>query len=192
MTIHRRHRGHGARRRPKAASKVLSDRQIAELVVGQTRNMIGLLDMQEVFRYAGPAFQRVLGHDPAQLIGRNAFGLLHPADLPQIQAYIAALNSAGEVLVTLRYAHADGSWRWLEAQAQIIMIKEQPHLLGVARDVSERRAVEQALREDERRVNGLGVGLYVVREIVALHGGTVEVESHEGEGSRFTVVLPLA
>ncbi len=41
-----------------------------------------------------------------------------------------------------------------------------------------------------RAVPGMGIGLYVVREIVAMHGGTVEVESAPGKGSTFTVWLP--
>lgn len=41
-------------------------------------------------------------------------------------------------------------------------------------------------------VSGLGVGLFVVREIIELHGGTIDVESREGEGSAFTVRLPLS
>jgi PAS domain S-box-containing protein len=39
-------------------------------------------------------------------------------------------------------------------------------------------------------ISGLGIGLAVVREIVALHGGRVAVESAEGQGSTFTVFLP--
>ena len=42
------------------------------------------------------------------------------------------------------------------------------------------------------QLSGIGVGLYVVKQIVELHGGYVEVESVEGEGSTFTVLLPLA
>jgi signal transduction histidine kinase len=38
---------------------------------------------------------------------------------------------------------------------------------------------------------GMGIGLYVVKEIVTLHGGEVEVVSAEGEGSTFLVRLPL-
>ena len=34
---------------------------------------------------------------------------------------------------------------------------------------------------------GFGLGLYIVRSIVAAHGGEVEVESIEGEYCRFTV-----
>jgi signal transduction histidine kinase len=42
-----------------------------------------------------------------------------------------------------------------------------------------------------RHTRGMGIGLYVVKELVTLHGGTVEVISTEGQGSAFTVRLPL-
>jgi PAS domain S-box-containing protein len=41
-----------------------------------------------------------------------------------------------------------------------------------------------------RRLGGTGVGLYLVREILRLHGGSVDVESEPGRGSLFTVRLP--
>jgi signal transduction histidine kinase len=40
--------------------------------------------------------------------------------------------------------------------------------------------------------SGSGLGLSIARSIVMQHGGTIKCESKEGEGSRFTVELPLA
>jgi signal transduction histidine kinase len=44
---------------------------------------------------------------------------------------------------------------------------------------------------EEGHIQGMGIGLYVVKEIVALHSGEITVMSQEGEGSTFTVSLPL-
>ena len=41
-------------------------------------------------------------------------------------------------------------------------------------------------------VQGTGIGLNLVKELVALHGGQVAVESEVAAGSLFTVTLPLA
>jgi signal transduction histidine kinase len=42
-----------------------------------------------------------------------------------------------------------------------------------------------------KQISGMGIGLYVVQEIITLHGGSVTVESMEGRGSTFTICLPL-
>jgi heavy metal sensor kinase len=43
-----------------------------------------------------------------------------------------------------------------------------------------------------RELGGAGLGLSIVKSIVTAHRGRVEVQSKEGEGSRFIVELPLA
>jgi signal transduction histidine kinase len=42
-----------------------------------------------------------------------------------------------------------------------------------------------------RHYGGFGIGLYILRQIVEAHGGSVAVASEPGQGARFTVTLPL-
>lgn len=42
----------------------------------------------------------------------------------------------------------------------------------------------------DRTSSGFGLGLHIVREIVQRHAGRIEIESLEGQGSTFRVVLP--
>lgn len=44
----------------------------------------------------------------------------------------------------------------------------------------------------ERGIAGTGLGLYMVKEAVERHGGSIQVESEDGEGSTFVVQVPVA
>ncbi|HEU4674949.1 MAG TPA: EAL domain-containing protein [Motilibacteraceae bacterium] len=61
--------------------------------------------------------------------------------------------------------------------------EDQPHLF---------ERFFRARAASSRSIEGTGIGLSLVREIVELHGGGVDVDSRLGEGSTFTVRLPLA
>jgi len=63
---------------------------------------------------------------------------------------------------------------------------------GVPADQQE-RIFERFARSDDsgRRSEGAGLGLAIVRAIAEAHGGRVELDSREGTGSVFTVVLPV-
>jgi signal transduction histidine kinase len=80
------------------------------------------------------------------------------------------------------------SVRRLEQRAEL---RVRDNGRGIAQEDQERifRKFERAV--GLREVGGLGLGLFIVREIVEMHGGTVRVESGVGRGAAFTVALPL-
>ena len=71
------------------------------------------------------------------------------------------------------------------------MIEVADSGIGIA-DPDRRRLFERFFRSPHvRGMAGAGLGLAVVKAIVDSHGGSIEVESGEGEGATFRVLLPL-
>lgn len=71
----------------------------------------------------------------------------------------------------------------------LIQFKDQG--MGIARENLDRifRRFERAVSSSN--ISGLGLGLYISRQIVEAHGGMIRVASFPGQGSVFTVELPL-
>jgi len=68
----------------------------------------------------------------------------------------------------------------------------QRHTLGVVeRNAQTLLKHVNDLNVNYRNISGMGIGLYIVKEIVTRHGGWVEVQSAEGHGSTFRVFLPV-
>lgn len=74
-----------------------------------------------------------------------------------------------------------------------VVVTVQDHGIGIPAR-GRKRLFERFYRAENAkgRVSGMGLGLFIAREIVLRHGGTMWVESEEGKGSLFGVALPPA
>ena len=82
-------------------------------------------------------------------------------------------------------------WQRMTEQVQIYV---EDTGLGIPTEMQE-RVFERFFRVDKarsRELGGTGLGLAIVKHLAQSFGGTVEVASKLGEGSRFTVSLPVA
>ncbi|MCP3143625.1 GAF domain-containing sensor histidine kinase [Pyxidicoccus xibeiensis] len=79
---------------------------------------------------------------------------------------------------------------FVEGDAEVARLCVKDRGIGLAREDT-RRIFERFERAvSQRRYGGLGLGLYVARQIVEAHGGSIVVRSQLGQGSTFTVFLP--
>jgi two-component system sensor histidine kinase SenX3 len=80
----------------------------------------------------------------------------------------------------------------IEGDGVALVVRD--HGIGIpTRDLE--RIFERFYRVDRARsrdTGGTGLGLAIVRHVAQAHGGDVTVESREGEGSSFTVHVPIA
>ena len=120
-----------------------------------TLDILTILDREGLYLYNSPSLKRVLGYEPKELAGHNAFRFVHPEDLGKVQAAFTQAIEQPEHTVRLefRFLHQDGSWRYLEAVGQSHLA--DPEIAGIvvnSRDVSDRKAAEAGLLELEEQL----------------------------------------
>lgn len=94
---------------------------------------------------------------------------------------------------SIKYTDEDGNVKiYISNYGQGISLIIEDNGIGIPEEDIP-RIFERFYRVDKSRSNiieGSGLGLSIVKHIVILFGGSIEVESELGKGSRFTVILP--
>ena len=133
------------RRRAEEALRLSEERY--RLLVENSSDLICEASLDGQFIYASPNFDAILGYNPADLIGSNAFDLVHHDDLEAVRAAFRQ----PEIGAQFRCRHADGSYRWLEITGRVFRKADGRESVGImGRDITERRLLEEQLRQSQK------------------------------------------
>jgi diguanylate cyclase (GGDEF)-like protein/PAS domain S-box-containing protein len=154
-------------------------------------DLVVVIDAAGVLKYASPAAQPMLGYHADDVLGINAFDLVHPVDqVGALEGFASTITSSDSRALPLlvRLRHADGSW--LETEIIGMNHLDHPEIEGLVlsiRDVSGSMRTEGALRDSEERyrlivelaregicvVDAFGRNTYANHALASLLGTTV-------------------
>ncbi len=158
------------RRRAEAALRVSEAR--FRTVIQSSWDVFHLIGGDGTILYESPAVTRVLGYQPEEMMGRNAFEFIHPDDATEIAKTPTVLPPAGGSHVkVLRVRHKNGSWRWVESYE--VNLLDHPDVGAFAvnyRDITDRKAAEESLRASEERFRAMANSMSQLAWIASADG----------------------
>lgn len=111
------------------------------------------------FIYVNPAYERIWGRSCESLYQNPQSWLeaIHPDDRPVVTQSVATQFSGQSVQREYRIIRPDGEIRWIYAQVELVRDAsgEPLHFIGCALDISDRKQVEAALQDSQRRFQTL-------------------------------------
>ena len=100
-----------------------------------------------------PEWEKVLGYTVQELESKPFHTFIHPDDIEPTNLEVAKqLKGSTTINFHNRYRHKDGSYRWLEWKA---FANKDAFLFAAARDITESKLAEEALKESQRRLTTL-------------------------------------
>ena len=90
----------------------------AETLLDFTQEKLVVLDDEGRFQYLNAAVRDVLGFEPDDLVGEDAFALIHPEDEPRIRTVfeeVVAGDRGTTETLEYRYGTVDGDWLWMRS-----------------------------------------------------------------------------
>jgi PAS domain S-box-containing protein len=127
-------------------------------LIQNSTDVITILKEDGTILFQSPSFERLFGYTENELVGTNAFRLIHPDDLQRVfDSLNRVINNPEVPLITsYRVKHKDGGWRILESTGSNQL--GNPLIRGIvvnSRDMTERSLAEEALRAREAQLSTL-------------------------------------
>lgn len=121
-------------------------------IIDTVQDLISLVDIGGVIRFASPSAGRTLGYTPEQLLDREVFDFIPPEEHAAVRTVLA--QSLGEphqpIVLQHHFRHADGSWRMLESVGNLLASELTQAVVVNSRDITDRRRLEEQLRQSQK------------------------------------------
>jgi diguanylate cyclase (GGDEF)-like protein/PAS domain S-box-containing protein len=119
-------------------------------LVQNSSDVITVVDARGTIRFQTPSVTRILGHDPAKLVGTAVTDLLRPTDARRLRSALSTAARTPGRPITLDFPvwAKDGSW--CDTETTVTSLVHDPDIRGLVlntRDVSERRRLEEKLTQ---------------------------------------------
>lgn len=115
----------------------------------QSQDLFVVMDVDGTFVSVNPAWTRVLGWEPEEIVGRRHRRFKHPEDVAADEEDLARLREGIAVTGRLnRYRHKDGSYRWISWGAA----PEGDLVYAVGRDVTDEMARQAELETAQEQL----------------------------------------
>ena len=133
--------------------RLVEREEFFQLISENVVDMIAVVDSNGKRVYNSPSYHRILGYALDELEATSSFEQVHPDDRQiVVDAAADARRTGVGRRIEYRMRHKDGSWVFLESTASpVVNAKgEVENLVIVNRDISERRRLEEQLRQSQK------------------------------------------
>ncbi|WP_134704898.1 PAS domain S-box protein [Ammoniphilus sp. YIM 78166] len=127
--------------------------ELHHLIAEHSQDMIIRFTSEGVLTYVSPAVRKLLGYEPEEMIGKNGYDYWHPEDRDNWLEQ----GSEESRKAIFRIRHKEGHYVWQESLAKKIRndAGHIQHVIGVCRDVTERRNMELEIQQIQKRHESL-------------------------------------